>query len=852
MPAIDPIVDGDTGFVGVNMRLDPGQLQPGYVASARNKRFVNGTAKTRPGIKKMAWTNKSEDTWDKSTGYNSGEVVTYSGVAALVSGVSEAAVDGGSGTLSLQYAAPPNLINGDFQANTGWVYGGGWARTEVTSGVWVAEHASGSGTENLYQDIDAIIGCKYTVTYTVSNWTAGSIQSLISESSRGALNAYTGSGAQTQTFTDIIISQGLNPERLYIQAQSGFLGRVDDITVTSAALPGEVDILGTFSQGAELYKAAGPGSNNSNETGASTNIVGPYFKSTADTNTNNPPVQSYSAASSGSLSSTAESTINSNWTNLGHRIYGYGTVYGAGIFRDPLSVEHLLVATSDGVYATKEGSPSVLLEPWATQSGAAPTGDVSFTQCFNVVVMFKGDDESPMSMSNLGEGFKSVSQVASDTDLDENDSDGTETIPNASTGLFFNNRLLIPYQKDMVAVSDCLNYTRYQPIMSNFRINQGSEDELVGLRRINNSTIACFKTNSVYIVSNIYGNLSDVVLDEVTREYGAVSDKSIIQVGADVLFLSSKRGVSSLTVAGNGKVSAVDQPVSEQIQPLIDRINWNYADKAVAAYHNNRYYLAVPLDDATYNNAILIYDLLNKAWAGYDDGEAIKVKEFVETKHQGKRRLFFLSTDGFINLYDDAITECGFVDELASSTVSTEDDFGKISIKDVKDELVTRGYSAGDVSPKKWRSAEVHLATNDPRFQIKTQYDGPEEDDQELTPAATFGTGDLEGYITAGGKTFSRSTYDRPFDRAPFVESITNDDFFSQYRQDYSVDPDTEIVLGGNGFDPDIHQKSVNRYRYRGNSRYVQLRIVNTQGRCEVIGTKVGAVPGQNLTTKLV
>ena len=84
------------------------------------------------------------------------------------------------------------------------------------------------------------------------------------------------------------------------------------------------------------------------------------------------------------------------------------------------------------------------------------------------------------------------------------------------------------------------------------------------------------------------------------------------------------------------------------------------------------------------------------------------------------------------------------------------------------------------------------------------------------------------------------------------MASITNDDFFTQYRQDYSVNPDTEIVLGSNGFDPDLHQKSVNRYRYRGNSRYVQLKVVNTRGRCEVIGAKVGAVPGQNLTTKLV
>ena len=913
MPAIDPIVDGDTGFVGVNMRLDPGQLPPGFVASARNKRFVNGTAQTRPGIKKMPWSNKAHAAWDNTETYNENDIVSYSGLAALVSGT-ESQVDSGGGTLTLQYAAPPDVRDGDFQdaASSHWNFDDGWSRELLqvsvngifsagdysTTGMTVsaieaaipsgtvitfsngavfttsadaaseattlfgsltvddligtytgdyggrsADHTTASASaENLWQDIDAILGCKYTVTYTVSHWTAGNIQAYISGSSPGTEHTHPG-GAAAQTYSDEIVSRGQSPARLYIQAKAGFKGRVDDVSVVAAALPGQVDILGKFDQGGGVWKASGPVSNNSSDPDdPGTGIIGPYFKSETGTgNTGKTPIQAYVPAGPAPATSTIQSSY---WTNLGHRVYGYGTVYGCGVFRDPLSVEHLLVATSDGVYATKEANPSVLL------SGITSiTNDVTFVQCFNVVVMFRGEGEEPYVMARIDEGFKAISQVASDTDLDENDSDGTESIPNASTGLFFANRLLIPHSDDQVAVSDFLNYTRYQPIMSNFRINQGSEDELVGLRRINNSTIACFKTNSVYIVSNIYGNLTDIVLDEVTREYGAVSDKSIVQVGSDVLFLSSKRGVCSLTVATNGKVSAVDQPVSEAIQPLVDRINWNHSSKAVAAYHNNRYYLAVPLDGSTYNNAILIYDTLNKAWAGYDDGDAVKVKDFVETKHQGKRRLFFLSTDGFVNLYDDDITECGFVDEIPSSTTITDSDFGQVTVKDIKDELVTRGYTAGDVSPKKWRSAEVHLSTNDPWFQVKTQYDGPEEDDQELTAAATI---DANGYITAGGKTFSRSAYDRPFDKTAFVESMTNNDFFTQHRQDYSVDPDTEIVLGSNGFDPDIHQKSVNRYRYRGNSRYVQLKVSNTRGRCEVVGAKVGAVPGQNLTTKLV
>jgi len=937
MPANDPITDGDTYFVGVNMRLDPGQLKPGFCASATNKRFINGKASTRPGIKKMPWSNMAKAAWTEKT-YSTGEIVTYSGRAATVVGASAAIIEGGTGTITL-HDTNAKLLNGDFSTyvpgtdwsiasgtggglgtgNTGWAIddgdsnyaqhtavtgtvsinnSGGYSTTVTSMTVDALAVAIPNGTtltfsgggqfilsaraligattitsttgltsaavandasatyasdsaDNLYQDIDLVLGCDYTIVFTISSRTAGTV--TIFAGTTGGSSALSTSTAHTVTIT----SKGQNPDRLYIQASADFDGRVDTISITEGATPEKVALRAILSIDGGLYNSGGPASNNSIPYGDTDPArIGPFFErvAAADPGTE-PPLSDYNP-------STNISTLTLGWSDLGSRTYGYsGTVYGAGIFRDPLSIEHILVATSDGVYATKEGNPSVKLPAPANGVSA----DVEFVQCFNEVIMFRGDNLEPLAMSRLDIGFVSISQTSSDTDIDENEDDGTERIPNASTGIFFANRLLIPHSKDLVAASDFLNYTRYQPILANFRINQGSEDELVSLVRINSSTIACFKTNSIYIVSNIYGNLTDVTLDEVTREYGVVSKNSIVQVGDDVVFLSSKKGVTSLGVAEHGKVSAVDIPMSEPIQPIIDRINWNYASGAAAAYHNNRLYMAVPLDDSTYNNVILIFDYLVGGWAGYDTGSAIKVKKFLETMHQGKRRLFFLDTDGFINLYDDALTECGFVDEVPASTDSSSANFGNISIEQISDELITRGYTAGDISAKKWKSAEVHLATSDPNFTIMAQFDGPEEDALELTPT--------------GGQTFSRTSYDRPFDKADYVESMTNDDFMTKYRQDYSVDPDTVIQLptgtcslssyknsaacgtaGGTwtagasetGFDPDLHQQSQNRYRYRGEGRYVQLKIANTNGRAEVLGAKVGAIPGQNLTTKMI
>ena len=837
MPKTEPILDGDTSFVGVNMRLDPSQLPQGFCSSARNKRFVNGKAATRSGIKKMPWTNKAADAWEEKS-YNANDIVTYSGRAAIVEAATESDITSGNGTMTL-FSTNANILNGDFSTSSNWstaaetnsqgvAIGGiggssGWAVDSGDSNY--AEHTPHTnGADNLYQDIDTFLGCDYTVSITVSNRTQGSVKVALGTS--GFSSALTTNATHSLSIT----CSGNKPERMFIQASQDFDGRVDDITIAEGATPELVALTPITAISGGRYHAGGPASNNSTPQGGSGQI-GPFFQRDNSINPGTqPPLFDYVAASNLSV-------INAGWNNLGQRTYGYGTVYGAGIFRDPNSVEYLLVATSDGVYATKESNPSIKLAGVSSISA-----DVDFVQCFNVVVMFRGEELEPLVMERVDEGFIAISKEASDTDIDENDSDGTEAMPNGSTGLFFSNRLLVPHDKDLIAASDYLNYTRYQPILASFKINQGSEDDLVSLVRINNSTIACFKTNSIYIVSNIYGNLADITLDEVTREYGAVGRKSVVQVGSDVVFLSSKRGVTSLGIADNGKVTAVDVPLSDPIQPLIDRINWNYASGASAAYHNNRLYMAVPLDGATYNNAILVYDFLAKAWAGYDDGAAVKVKEFVETTYQGKRRLFFLSTDGFINLYDDELTMSGFVDEIPTSTDSTNANFGKLSVSQISDEITTRGYTGNTMLSKRWATAEVQMATSDPTVTIKTVYDGAAENTKELTPA--------------NGLTFDRTKYDKPFYASDFVESMSGDDFFTPYRQDYSVDPDTAIALptGGSdtGFDPDLHQHSQNRFKYRGEGKYVQLEVKNTNGRAELLGIVVGGSPATQAAVKQV
>jgi hypothetical protein len=52
------------------------------------------------------------------------------------------------------------------------------------------------------------------------------------------------------------------------------------------------------------------------------------------------------------------------------------------------------------------------------------------------------------------------------------------------------------------------------------------------------------------------------------------------------------------------------------VKQYIDRINWSAVKNARATYWQDLYILSVPLDQATYNNYILVYSITLNAWQG--------------------------------------------------------------------------------------------------------------------------------------------------------------------------------------------------------------------------------------------
>jgi len=484
----------------------------------------------------------------------------------------------------------------------------------------------------------------------------------------------------------------------------------------------------------------------------------------------------------------------------------------------------LIIATSQGVFITSPDSASEELKVNGYFYGNASYPQITdgtrvrFVQCFNNLVMFRGDNLKPLVLTeNILDGFQSITQK--DTpEADENESDGTQPIPNASTGLFFGNRLIIPFGRDEVAVSDYLNYTRYQPVRSAFRVNTGSSDKLVAVFKFDPNTLLVFKEASVYAVRNVYGDLADAQLDQLTDQYGCAAERSIVAAGSDVIFLSDQRGVVSLRQSVAGETQSVDLPLSQPIQPIINRIDWTKAKDAVGAYSNNRYYLAVPLRGinatAPGNNAILVYDFLTKAWSGTDFISGIGIKDFFFVNYKGAKRLFVLTNDGQILLYDDE--QFGGIDD---QTIGSDN---KTSHSVIEGRLLTRGFTCGLPDKKRFRALSAFVETYAGAYTITGWADGVNES------------------VNISDESFSKTTYEAAI-KSDYSTDNSADNFFDQGRDDYSISAGDNIVCGTNGFAVDRKQAHSDRDRFKCEGQYLQLEFKTTSGVVDIRGLNLTA-----------
>jgi len=205
--------------------------------------------------------------------------------------------------------------------------------------------------------------------------------------------------------------------------------------------------------------------------------------------------------------------------------------------------------------------------------------------------------------------------------------------------------------------------------------------------------------------------LEDTVVTELTREVGCLARKSVVGYGNAMFFLSDN-GVYGVEFLDEYNLRGVQEPLSKNIQPLIDRINKGLAEKSVGIFFNNRYYLAIPLDsfsganDAQGNNAILVFNVLNKGWESIDTygDNAFYVNNFHISQEDERNNLYAVNEQGGVHLLEATSTP---TDSISTSTVGGSETF------DIDYILKTRGYQLGNYERKKFSRAQVQCEANE-------------------------------------------------------------------------------------------------------------------------------------------
>ena len=306
-------------------------------------------------------------------------------------------------------------------------------------------------------------------------------------------------------------------------------------------------------------------------------------------------------------------------------------------------------------------------------------------------------------------------------------------------------RLIMPFQflstgtdtfetrniRDEVIASDVLDTDTYDQVFAQYRFNAGTSDFVVGLHSFAEDKLLVFNRNSIHIVTNttdLKGASTQVLTDEV----GCVARKSIEQVGNQVIFLSDN-GVYGTQFLDEYNLRGTETPLSEPINESIQRINKNAQENAVAVYFDNRYYIAVPLDSSTNNNAILIYNFLNKQWESIDavNDDNYHISNLLVLGDGDKRGVYAVNDIGGVHRIDHRTDG---VDRVSTQIGGTEQ-----SIQ-IPASLTTRQYTLGTLDRKRWKEFDLHIESSDTNTSdLKIDFETENPDD-----TGTIGT--LSGF----------------------------------------------------------------------------------------------------------
>lgn len=299
-------------------------------------------------------------------------------------------------------------------------------------------------------------------------------------------------------------------------------------------------------------------------------------------------------------------------------------------------------------------------------------------------------------------------------------------LPPTDWAVEFNRRLWLPFSKDQILGSDYSDANTIDTLTNQIRIRPGGNDWLVGALGFSTVRLLVAFRKSLWLLSLNIDDLAIETLSRIPAAFGCVARDTLRDCNGQILFLTDG-GVARLRVTSELNLVADAIPLSDDIQDLFDRINWSYADRAASAYHDNRYYLAVPLDSCTCNNTIFVYSFLSGGgWESVDTYPGdFDVQALHTADYEGRQRLHAVTTNGALYLLEEME-----VDEFGSN--------GEVTDTPITGTAHTRYLRHGTSDVKRFRRALVELdLTSGDTLTVDAALLNPDANAELLSIAAT-------------------------------------------------------------------------------------------------------------------
>lgn len=294
-------------------------------------------------------------------------------------------------------------------------------------------------------------------------------------------------------------------------------------------------------------------------------------------------------------------------------------------------------------------------------------------------------------------------------------------MPAPPFGIIHQSRLVLPFDyvtsgssgsatitnrgiRDEVIFSDILDTNTYDQIYGQFRLNAGSSDFIVGFLSFAEDKLVVFNRNSIHLISG--GEDPRTATSQViTGEVGCVARNTITQIGNNIMFLSDN-GLYSVSFQDLYNLRGDDLPVSTNIEATVNRINKEHVSGALGVYFENKYYLAVPLDNASKNTSIIVYNFLNKQWESVDsvNDEDWESHNLIVSGNGSERGVYVINQQGGVHRLDSRTDD---VDAVITQIGSSQKNITILG------SATTRMFTAQSVDRKKWNNWDLHIQSSD-------------------------------------------------------------------------------------------------------------------------------------------